>query len=97
MCRYLQVVEMYGINPVNFRQEIKTFKETIAPTDNQWNYLNGKKGDIEMEIKKTARSSHQSQERCLLVAICGELTDKSSKQQQAEFATRLLLLDLLME
>jgi len=80
-----------------FRQEIIRFKETIAPSDKQWNCLNGKKNEIETEIRATAKKSGESVERCLLVALCGELTKSSTPQQQAEFASRLILLDLLVE
>jgi hypothetical protein len=77
-----------------FRKEIELFKRTTAPSDTQWNYLNGKKNEVRKEILDQSKQSGQSIERCMLTAICGTL---KTKQQQAEFASRLILLDLLME
>lgn len=85
---------MNNLDIEKLRKEIRTFKKTIAPSDFQWNYLHGKKNDVEKEILKISATSGQSVERCLLTAICGTL---GNKQQQAEFASRLILLDLLME
>lgn len=85
---------MHNLDPNRFRKEINLFKKTIAPSGGQWNYLNGKKNEVEKEILETSATSGQSVERCLLTAICGTL---GTKEQQAEFTTRLILLDLLME
>jgi hypothetical protein len=85
---------MYGLDQKQFRKEITLFKKTIAPSDGQWNYLNGRKNVVEREILETSMKSGQSVERCMLTAICGTL---GNKQEQAEFTSRLILLDLLME
>ena len=88
---------MNDLDASKFRNEIKTFKALIAPSDRQWNYLNGKKNEFETVLHKTSKESGQTIERCLLVAICGELPINASQAQQAEFASRLILLDLLTE
>ena len=85
---------MHNLDPKRFRKEIALFKKTIAPSDGQWNYLNGKKNEVEKELLDQSTQSGTSVERCMLVAICGTL---GNKQQQAEFASRLILLDLLTE
>jgi len=85
---------MHNLDPKRFRKEINLFKQTIAPSDGQWNYLNGKKNEVEREILNQSKNSSQSVERCLLTAICGTL---GTKEQQAEFTSRLILLDLLTE
>ena len=85
---------MYNLDLKRFRKEIVLFKKTIAPSDNQWNYLNGKKNEVEKELLDQSTRSGVSVERCMLTAICGTL---GNKQQQAEFTSRLILLDLLTE
>ena len=80
-----------------FKQEIQVFEHTIAPSYKQKMYLQSKKDEIEKELLSTANRSNQSVERVMLVALCGELEKNSSKQKQAEFASRLILLDLLTE
>ena len=85
---------MHNFDPKRFRKEIALFKKTIAPSDNQWNYLNGTKNNIEKELLDQSTRSGTSVERCMLTAICGTL---GNKQQQAEFTSRLILLDLLTE
>jgi hypothetical protein len=88
---------MNEIDMYKFQNEILIFKNTISPSLSQKNYLLQCKDQIHDEIVGKAKKSGHSPERCLLVALCGELTMRSSKQQQAEFATRLLLLELLTE
>jgi hypothetical protein len=88
---------MKEIDAYKFTNEILTFKNTLAPTMRQRAYLDDTKERMQEELLKTSEKSGQSIERCLLTAICGELHTGSSKQQQAEFATRLVLLDLLTE
>ena len=85
---------MHNLDIKRFRKEINLFKKTIAPSDNQWNYLNGKKNEVEKNILDLSVQSGKSVERCMLTAICGTL---GNKQQQAEFTSRLILLDLLTE
>jgi hypothetical protein len=85
---------MYGLDQKQFRKEINLFKHTIAPSDGQWNYLNGRKNAVETEILNQALQSGTTVERCILTAICGTL---GNKQEQAEFTSRLILLDLLTE
>lgn len=85
---------MHNLDPKQFRKEIRLFKQTIAPSDKQWNYLNGTKNTIEREILDQSMQTGTTVERCMLTAICGTLGDK---QQQAEFTSRLILLDLLTE
>ena len=52
---------------------------------------------IRNELLGKAKQTGNNFETVLLVALCGELTPHSSKRQQAEFASRLLLLDILTE
>ena len=86
---------MHGLDAKRFRKEIALFKKTIAPTDGQWNYLNGVKNEVETKILKDSEKHGCSVERALLVAICG--MPLGNKQLQAEFTSRLILLDLLTE
>ncbi|MFA5419766.1 MAG: hypothetical protein WC341_15040 [Bacteroidales bacterium] len=75
--------------------EIETFKNMISPTNAQRIYLKKCEIDIEKELEGTISRKKVTPERCILVALCGELTSNSSQQQQAEFASRLLLMDVL--
>ena len=86
---------MHNLDLKRFRKEIALFKKTIAPSDNQWNYLNGKKNEVEKNILDQSLQSGNSVERCLLTAICG--VPFGNVQEQSEFTSRLILLDLLTE
>lgn len=88
---------MKEIDAYKFRQQIQIFKATLAPSARQLQYLDDKKQEIRHRIIDEAEKASVDVEREMLVCICGELTAKSSKQEQAEFATRLILLDLLTE
>jgi hypothetical protein len=88
---------MKEIDAYKFQLEIELFKSTLAPSAKQLTYLADTKEAMKKEILDTAKKSMQNPERVLLTAICGELHKGSSKQEQAEFGTRLLLLDLLTE
>ena len=85
---------MNDLDAYKFQQEIKAFKRTIAPSTYQWGYLEDKKKEIAAELHKQHNTSGHSIERCLLTALCGTL---GNKKEQAEFVTRLILLDLLTE
>jgi len=84
----------YEIDSYKFKQEINTFKTTVAPTDKQRNYLEESKERVRAELLKQSANGNASLERCLLTAICGTIR---TKKEQAEFASRLLLLDILTE
>jgi len=86
---------MHNLDPKRFRKEIALFKKTLAPSDNQWNLLNGKKNEVEKYILDQSTRSGTSVERCILTAICG--SPIGTAHQQAEFTSRLILLDLLTE
>lgn len=88
---------MKELDLYKFRQQINIFKSTLAPSAKQLDYLEMKKQEIREKIVAEAGKAMVDVEREMLVCICGELTLNSSKQEQAEFATRLLLLDLLTE
>lgn len=84
---------MIPVNADNMRVAIRTFKNTLAPTEKQRNYVAKCKDDVYEKLMSESKRTGQTFEMCLLTALCGEL---KTKQQQAEFASRLLLLDILM-
>ena len=86
--------ELYAFK---IQEQIKLIKRTLAPTTNQTTYLNKCKKDIQDKLVAEARIKNADVELCLLVALCGELKPNSTEKEQAEFAARLLLLDLLTE
>lgn len=88
---------MKDLDSYRFLEEIRFFKNQIAPSERQKLYLADCKEKIEGELGGQAEKSGHPIERCMLVALCGELTKTSTQKQQAEFASRLLLLELLME
>ena len=85
---------MYELDAYKFREEIRIFRNTIAPTPKQQTYLTSKKEEVRNEMMEQARKTGLTMERCVLTAICGTLR---TKQEQAEFASRLILLDILTE
>ncbi len=80
-------------NYKEFRVAIRTFRNTLAPTDRQRDYLAKCENDVYEKLMAESKRTGQTFEMCLLTSLCGEL---KTKQQQAEFASRLLLLDILM-
>jgi hypothetical protein len=88
---------MYETDSYKFREQLRILKGTLAPTNRQEEYIEAKKEEIRKELLGKSKQSNQPFEMVLLVALCGELTNASNKQQQAEFASRLLLLDILTE
>ena len=81
-----------NISMQKFGEEIGLFKARLAPTDQQKQYLAFTEEKVRKELQATEKESGQSIERVLLTAICGELrTDR----QKAEFASRLILLNIL--
>lgn len=87
-------MDKLDLQTYQFLEEIKLFKRKIAPSTYQWGYLEDKKKEIIAELKKQHNNSGHSIERCLLVALCGTL---GNKKEQAEFTTRLILLDILTD
>ena len=88
---------MLEYDAYKFQNEIAKFKGMIAPQEKQKAYLASTRETIIANIEAEAKKTGQPIERVLLVAFCGELTKSSNQKQQAEFATRLLLLDILTE
>jgi len=84
----------HEIDAYKFRQEIATFKATVAPNDKLRKYLDESKERIRAELLKQSANGNASLERCLLTAICGTIV---TEKERAEFAARFLLLDILTE
>jgi hypothetical protein len=93
----LEMNVMYEADAYKFREQIRILKGTLAPTNRMEEYLDTKKEEIRKDLLGKSRQSNQPFEMVLLVALCGELTKTSDKKQQAEFASRLILLDILTE
>jgi hypothetical protein len=84
------------LKPDILRKEIDLFMDTLAPNTNQKIYVANTLLDIEKELHDTSKREGVTIECAMLVAFCGELSKTSSKQQQAEFASRLFLADILL-
>lgn len=83
-----------NINVEMISQELKLFKDRLAPTTDQRIYLQKCDFDIRNKLEAEAEKFGYSIERVLLAAICGEL---HTEKQRAEFVTRLILIDILTE
>lgn len=88
---------MYEIDSFKFKEQIQLFRNTVAPMPHQMEYLVAKREEVRKELMGLAQKTGAPLERVLLTAICGNLTPRSSKREQAEFASRLLLLEILTE
>lgn len=77
-----------------FCEEIGLFLARLTPTDDQKHYLKFAENDVRSKLLTEAEKSGYSIERVLLTALCGEL---KTQKQQAEFVSRLILLNILTE
>lgn len=81
-----------NINKYNLQDEIDLFKKKLAPNQNQRDAIALATKETMEKLLAEAEQKHQPLERVFLVAMCGEIR---TPQQQAEFVSRLILLDLL--
>ena len=77
-----------------FSEQIKLFRQKLATSPQMEQYYKESKEKVAAELISTANAERKPIEQVLLTAICGEIR---TRQQQAEFTTRLILLDLLTE
>lgn len=82
------------IDTTKVRDQIQLFKKLIAPNQNQKDALDLATRETMQKLVMEAKDKNHPLERVLLVALCGEI---GTKQQQAEFASRLILLDILLQ
>ena len=80
-----------------FVAEIGTFEATLAPKSEQKKYYYDCLEKTKVMLMEEAQKHGTTYERCLLSSICGELPKNATGQQQAEFASRLILVHILTE
>jgi hypothetical protein len=81
------------IDPNKVHDQILLFKQKLAPSQYQKDALELATKETLKKLVATAKETGQPLERVFLTSICGEI---KTKQQQAEFAARLILMDLLL-
>jgi hypothetical protein len=82
------------ISKVKLKEQVDLFKQKLAPNQNQQDALELAAKETMQKLINEAETKFQPIERVFLVAMCGEIT---TKQKQAEFVSRLILLDLLLQ
>jgi hypothetical protein len=83
-----------NIDKQKFNEEIGLFLARLSPTNDQKHYLKFTEAKIVEELLSDSKKTGHPIERVLLTAICGNLT---TKQMQAEFVSRLILLNILTQ
>lgn len=83
-----------NLNKQKFNEEIGLFLARLSSTADQKHYLKFTEAQIKERLLAESNNTGHPIERVLLTAICGDL---KTKQLQAEFVSRLILLDILTE
>ena len=82
------------INRIKLKEQVDLFKQKLTPSQMQQDALELAAKETMQKLITEAETKFQPIERVFLVAICGEI---NTRQKQAEFVSRLILLDMLLK